>query len=496
MAKKHTKKHAKHSDAKHTESQPQQSNWLTLLLIAVVIALVAYIAVDKLQAPTTDPVVNETVSEPVIIEEFTDFQCPFCARAVPTKRAIKEKYGDNVKFELKHFPLNFHPQAKKAAEAAECARDQGKVEEYYYALFDNQDALAVANLKQYAADLGLDTGTFNACLDSGTKSSIVEADLAEGRDRGVSGTPTFFIDGETLVGAQPQREFEKLIDAALGTETVQEEDPVIELTVITDPSCTVCESEQIIEVLQTKIFPTLEVTRLTVDDEGAQSTLEGLDIPATPAFVFSPEVADAEKFADLEQALQPVGGKYVLIPAAIGTVKLLEAPEIEGRPMLGEDDAPITMVVYDDFECPFCKRFEDETFPALKENYIDTGEVRFVYKHFPLGFHEQAVPAALASECAHEQGMFWEMHNMIFANQEDISEENYKQWAEDLGLDTAEFNECFDSQEYLEQVQLDMQQGQNDGISGTPGFVINNVVVSGALPFEMFQEMLDEMLEQ
>lgn len=152
----------------------------------------------------------------VVIEEFSDFECPFCGRAFPTVKQVLDEYGDQVDFVYKHFPLtSIHPRAQKAGEASECARDQSKFEEYHDKLFENQRALEVANLKQYAADLGLDTIKFNSCLDSDDKASIVNNDLQEGRQRGVSGTPTFFINGQKLVGAQPFESFKSVIDEQL-----------------------------------------------------------------------------------------------------------------------------------------------------------------------------------------------------------------------------------------------------------------------------------------
>ena len=155
-------------------------------------------------------------NDKVVIEEFSDFECSFCGRALPTVNQILDEYGDQVEFVYKHFPLtSIHPRAQKAGEASECASDQGKFKEYHDKLFENQRALEISNLKQYAADLGLDTDKFNSCLDSGEKASVVNNDLQEGRQKGVSGTPTFFINGQKLVGAQPFASFKPIIDNQL-----------------------------------------------------------------------------------------------------------------------------------------------------------------------------------------------------------------------------------------------------------------------------------------
>ncbi|MEW6062831.1 MAG: DsbA family protein [Nanoarchaeota archaeon] len=160
--------------------------------------------------------IKKTSKGKVTIVEFSDFQCPYCGRAELTLKQLKQDYGSKIEIIYKHFPLNFHQYAQKAAEASECARDQGRFWEYHDLLFGNQDALDLASLKKYAKDLGLDTGKFNSCLDNGGKASVVKNDFNEGIARGVDGTPTFFIGNEALVGAQPYSAFKQIIDKELG----------------------------------------------------------------------------------------------------------------------------------------------------------------------------------------------------------------------------------------------------------------------------------------
>ena len=152
----------------------------------------------------------------VTIVSFEDYQCPFCERVQPALKQIEKEYGDKVRFVFRDFPLrNIHPQAQIASEAAECAGEQNKYWEYHDVLFGNQQALDAASLKKYAADLKLDTNKFNECLDSGKMQAEVDKDLNDGSALGVTGTPTFFINGQKLVGAQPYSEFKRIIDAEL-----------------------------------------------------------------------------------------------------------------------------------------------------------------------------------------------------------------------------------------------------------------------------------------
>ena len=154
---------------------------------------------------------NRTVE----IVEFSDFQCPYCGAAEPTVKQVLANYGSRVNFTYKNFPLSIHPYAWKAAEAYEIALQYGKGQEYHDILFANQNALDVDSLKKYARQVGIPGAEFDNLLDSGAMYNKVAADQAEGNRLGVTGTPTFFIDGRILVGAQPYPEFEKMINEEL-----------------------------------------------------------------------------------------------------------------------------------------------------------------------------------------------------------------------------------------------------------------------------------------
>ncbi|MFP5287619.1 MAG: thioredoxin domain-containing protein [Thermoanaerobaculia bacterium] len=152
---------------------------------------------------------------PVTIVEFSDFQCPYCARLIPTLDEVKKKYGDKVRIVFRQYPLNFHQHAQKAAEASLCANEQGKFWELHDAMFQNQQALAVEQLKAKAAELGMNAEQFNSCLDSSKYAAQVKADFDEGAKAGVNGTPAMFINGRFLSGAQPLNEITKVIDDEL-----------------------------------------------------------------------------------------------------------------------------------------------------------------------------------------------------------------------------------------------------------------------------------------
>ncbi|MCA2981856.1 MAG: thioredoxin domain-containing protein, partial [Myxococcaceae bacterium] len=151
----------------------------------------------------------------ITIVEFSDFQCPFCSRAEPSVDEVMKTYGDKVRVVFRHFPLDFHDKAFKAAEASACAEEQGKFWEFHKTLFANQGALDVSDLKTHAKTLGLDAAKFDACLDGNKMKAKVDEDMAAGRKAGVNGTPAFFINGVLRSGAMPFDEFKKVIDAEL-----------------------------------------------------------------------------------------------------------------------------------------------------------------------------------------------------------------------------------------------------------------------------------------
>jgi len=153
---------------------------------------------------------------PVTVVEFSDFQCPFCQRVWPTLKQLRMKYGDRMRLVWKDFPLTqIHPQAFVAAQAGNCAREQGKFWEYHDKMFGNQSALQPANLKQYAADVGLDTAKFDQCLDSSKYEARVQAALGVGGQLGITSTPTVYVNGRMINGAQPIEVFQSVIDEEL-----------------------------------------------------------------------------------------------------------------------------------------------------------------------------------------------------------------------------------------------------------------------------------------
>lgn len=170
---------------------------------------------------------------------------------------------------------------------------------------------------------------------------------------------------------------------------------------------------------------------------------------------------------------------------------------VDNDAVKGSANAPITIIEFGDYECPFCARFFDQTLPSIQTNYIDTGKVRLVYRDFPLNdIHSNAQKAAEAAECAGEQDKYWEMHDKLFEEGVMGGIATFKSYASQLGLDTATFDTCLDSSAMASEVSKDMNEGASYGVTGTPAFFVNGILVSGAQPFSVFQGIIEEELKK
>jgi protein-disulfide isomerase len=205
-------------------------------------------------------------------------------------------------------------------------------------------------------------------------------------------------------------------------------------------------------------------------------------------------------------------GTQVAQPTA--TAPAIVAASVDDDPAWGPEDAPVTIIEFSDFECPYCDRFFSETYPQIKQDY--EGQIRFVYRDFPLSsIHPWAQKAAEAGECANEQGKFWEYHDVVFQSQTNINDsyqtaaqsgdasaglaaavDALKGLAPGVGLDSTAFDQCLDSGKYTAEVQKDYQDGLSYGVTGTPAFFINGVAVIGAQPYANFKAVIDAALQE
>lgn len=176
--------------------------------------------------------------------------------------------------------------------------------------------------------------------------------------------------------------------------------------------------------------------------------------------------------------------------AQLADIQRYEVPIDADDPVFGPADAPVTIVEFADFQCPYCTRYFEQTHPLILEQYGD--QVRFVFKNYPLRtIHPEAEAAAQAAECAQEQGKFWEYHDLLFGGTLGLSREAYAGYADQLDLDTDALLACLDEGRYAQAVQADYELGQQLGVSSTPTFFINGIAMVGAYPISAFQTVID-----
>jgi protein-disulfide isomerase len=177
---------------------------------------------------------------------------------------------------------------------------------------------------------------------------------------------------------------------------------------------------------------------------------------------------------------------------------------VPGNYTLGKEDAPLVLVEYTDYQCPFCQRFHNDAFAQIKTNYIDTGKIRFVTRDFPLSFHENAMRGAVAARCSAEQGKFWDFRNTLIANASQLQADKIAVYAANASLDVPKFKACLDSDKYKAAIDKDMAEGQLAGVTGTPAFVlgriqngkIEGVRLVGAMPYGQFDAKIQEFMKQ
>lgn len=207
-----------------------------------------------------------------------------------------------------------------------------------------------------------------------------------------------------------------------------------------------------------------------------------------------------------KQPRQPSYAQPAVIPPSAPLQPPLEQGKVSivDAPYLGKADAPVTMVAFVDYECPFCKRFDTQTFPEIKKQYIDTGKLRYVIRDLPLDFHKTAFKAAVASHCAADQGKYWEMRDKLTANAEKLGAELLPGYAREIGMDAEAFGKCLGSGQHDAFVNKSLDIARETGVNGTPSFIIartlpgdvvDGVKVVGAQPFASFDSQIKQLLQ-
>ena len=371
---------------------------------------------------------------PVTIVEFSDFQCPFCVRATSTMSDLLAQYPGQLRLVWKNNPLAFHQNARPAAMAAMEARAQRGDEGFWLMhdrLFANARALSRQDLERYAGEQGLDAGAFRRSLDSSAHETAIAADQAMASEVGATGTPTFFINGRLLTGAQPIDSFRPIIDE---------------------------------ELRNSNALMARGVPRARIYDE----------IMRTASARIAPTVRS--------------------IPPPDTDGATVQRVLVGDSPQQGRADALVTVVVFSDFECPFCSRVVP-TLTRLRERYGP--DLRVVFKHYPLPFHQRATPASEAAVEVYRQrgaAAFWRMHDMLFENQRSLEDEDLVGYAQRCGANAVAVRQALQSGRHRATVDQDVSLAREVGVRGTPAFFINGHLLSGAQPYERFAEVVDREL--
>lgn len=210
--------------------------------------------------------------------------------------------------------------------------------------------------------------------------------------------------------------------------------------------------------------------------------------------------ADAQAILDelrkIRALLEKNGAPQAAVPEPPQNVKL----KVENDEWLGSKDAPVTIVEFADYQCPFCQRFHNDAFPELRKRYVETGKVRFASRDLPLEFHSNAFSAAEATRCAGDQGQYWQMRDLVIAHANELSPEEFKHFAGQLKLRADVFANCMDKNIHREAIQHEASEASTLHIDGTPSFVIgrstpegvDGAVTVGALPISAFEEKMKQ----
>ena len=405
--------------------------------LLVVLAMLAVAAPARADRPSFDPATVYKVprgssptegpaAAPVTIVVWSDYACGYCNRVQATLDQLDRLFPGQLRYVHRELPLD--DDNTVAAEAGLAAAAQHRFRPMHDRLFGVSGRVDRTSVELLASQLGLDMVRFRADLDAGTYRAAIAADTADARTLGITGTPTFFVNGRAVHGNQPLKVF---VD--------------------------------------------------TVDQELARATKV---IATHPADLYAALVDAGHPTADGPTETNVAA--YELDAAAIYRVGL-------GLPghQLGPDDAPVTIVEWSDFQCPYCAR-QAPVLAHLRAKYGDA--VRIVYRHLPMSFHRHAALAAEAAVAAAEQGKFWAFHDQVFAHPGQLVRADLETYALAIGMDVPRLRAALDDRRYHDMVAAEGAAATALGVDGTPTTFINGRPVVGSQSAEVFDELVELQL--
>jgi protein-disulfide isomerase len=403
--------------------------WVVALLLVASVAHAGDASFDpatvyKVPRGTGDPT-QGPADAPVTIVVWSDYACGYCNRVQDTLDRLARVFPGQIRWVHRTLPLD--DDNTLAAEAALAANAQGKFAPMHARLFGVRGRVDRAAVEALAREVGLDMIRFRGDLDAGTFHDVVARDVQDAVTIGVSGTPTFFVNGRPVHGSQPLKVF---------VDTVGEE----------------------------------LVRAQKVAASHPPDLYEALVADGKPAADAPPETMNTEPELDANSAYR----------VGLG---------LPGH-SIGPADAPITIVEFSDFQCPYCARHAP-VLAHVRKKYGD--QVRLVYRHMPV--HQGAVIAAEAAVAAAEQGKFWAFHDQIWAHFGHLTRADLESYAKAAGLDMRRFSEALDTRRYHDAVMADYAAAESLGVSGTPTVFINGQPVVGSRTQDDFDRIIDAHLQ-
>lgn len=392
--------------------------------------------------PPLSPVLGSEKAK-VIILWFGDFECPYCGEMFSVIQRVLTIYGDKVQVVFKHNPLPVHKNSQAAAIASMSAYKQGKFWQYADKLFSGRKMNEVFNnetLEKYARETRLDIVKFRQDMNDPEILKFIELDKRISFALKAQGTPNFFINGRNIVGAKPYEEFTKIIDE--------------------------------------------EITK--VDEVIAKGTPPN-SAPLIVASIQNPQY-DRYIIKGEEPPPLPSPQQRAKIPETVFKAKVRK-----DDPFRGNINAPVTIVEFGNYKCPWCRKAEDV---MKKLVLMYPQDIRIMFKHSPLPMYPESYLASEASYAAHAQGKFWEYHDLLFENQGLLNRENLEKLAEKAGLDMIKFRNDLDKHTYKEKVEEDKDIALLVTAKGTPNFFINGRKMVGAKSLDEMKLIIEEELQK